>query len=145
MRQVYIIYHFLVSCSVLLYKPAANYAIAASKSSIVLYYLSSYSAGPVGSLSLTPGYWHHITVTAYQQDVSFYVNGTFVYAIGLGNSIVDQSGDILIGQGYGGKGLLLVFCCLIITLASTVVHAMMMRMHYHVHYCNLFCSAYAKY
>lgn len=89
--------------SVLIYKPAANYAVAASKSSIVLYYLSSYSAGPVGSLSLTPGYWHHITVTAYQQDVSFYVNGTFVYAVGLGSSVVDQSGDILIGQGYGGK------------------------------------------
>ena len=50
-------------------------------------------------LSLDPGSWHHIVVTAVGTVASFYVNGSFIGGQSLVGSIVDDPNrNILLGQ-----------------------------------------------
>ena len=50
-------------------------------------------------LTLEPGSWHHIVVTVFATDASFYINGSFIGGLTLEGSITDSpSRDVLLGQ-----------------------------------------------
>ena len=76
-----------------------------NQSTITLDYLPStmssagFSSVSLTGLSLEPGRWHHIAVTAVATQASFYVNGSFVGGLTLAGSIVDSPNrDVLLGQ-----------------------------------------------
>ena len=81
-----------------------NYAITVSQTTITLDYLpSTFTSGfrsvSLAGLSLDPGSWHHIVVTAVGTVASFYVNGSFTGGQSLVGSIVDDPNrNILLGQ-----------------------------------------------
>lgn len=80
-----------------------NYAITVSETSLTLNYLpaslSSTRSVIVDGLTLNPTHWHLVTVTVYDVDAVFYVNGSVVGVRALEGSIQDSSGrDVLLGQ-----------------------------------------------
>ena len=53
----------------------------------------------VDGLTFDPSYWHLVTVTVYDVDVVFYVNGSVVGVRALGGAIEDTGGrDVSVGQ-----------------------------------------------
>ena len=53
----------------------------------------------MAGLSLDPGNWHHIAVTAVSTTASFYINGSFIGGQSLVGSVMDDPNrDILLGQ-----------------------------------------------
>ena len=96
-----------------------NYAITVSHTTITLDYLPSTFTSDSGfrnvslpGLSLDPGSWHHIVVTAVDTIASFYINGSFVGGQSLVGSIMDDPNrDILVGQLFTCKLPTLLFLC----------------------------------
>ena len=65
----------------------------------------------VDGLTFDPSYWHLVTVTVYDVDVVFYVNGSVVGVRALGGAIEDTDGrDVFVGQLSPGKWAWLASC-----------------------------------
>lgn len=81
-----------------------NYAISVSSSSITLMYLPT-SGGfgvhtfTLDSLDLNHAYWHHIALAVFEQDATFYVNGSVAGVTALVGPIMDDATrDVKLGQ-----------------------------------------------
>ena len=59
---------------------------------------SGYSTLVINNLDLMPSYWHHVTVTVYQDDFGLYINGSIVNATGLEAAIMESSNTVFLGQ-----------------------------------------------
>ena len=58
-----------------------------------------YRNATVSSLTFDPTQWHHITLTVYEQDAVFYVNGSVASVQVLEGIIIDDiTRDVLLGQ-----------------------------------------------
>ena len=55
-----------------------------------------------GVLNIDLFFWHHITVTVYMEDVTYYINGSVVSTNTLEAPIADGPGFVYLGQASPG-------------------------------------------
>ena len=66
-----------------------------------------------GELNVDLSFWHHVTVTVYMEDVTYYINGSVVSTSTLEAPIADGPGSVYLGEASPGMAInyiLFVFC-----------------------------------
>ena len=55
-----------------------------------------------GVLNIDLSFWHHVTVTVYMEDVTYYINGSVVSTSTLEAPIADGPGFVYLGEASPG-------------------------------------------
>lgn len=58
-----------------------------------------------GVLDIDISFWHHVTVTVYMEDVTYYINGSVVSTSTLEAPIADGPGFVYLGEASPGKAI----------------------------------------
>jgi len=117
------------------------YTISVSQTSIKLDYhpqelqvadgenmFRSVTAGTLEDIDLSI-FWHHITVTVYMEDVTYYINGSVVSTSTLEAPIADGPGYVYLGEVSSG-----IYLCYKLFISYSLVQSYIFMYSYNRHY-----------